>query len=119
MPIFYTIIDSSDYLPSEEFDWEKMMDIINSKLSPKFKACEGTFCPDVKFFLEAYNERPIFIPLDGKSPREKGQLFTLVDLKNDPEGYTSILTTDPTVLAEQEDPYEDNWYDHRDDNSLS
>ena len=119
MHTFYTIIDSSDYLSSEEFEWGKMMDIINSKLSPNFKVCEGTFCPDVKYFLNAYDERPIFIPLDGKSPREKGQLFTLVDLKNDPEDYIGLLTTDPEVISEQEDLYEYDCYDHRDDNSLS
>lgn len=97
MAFLYTIINSKDYLSKEEFCWNKIMDIISSKLSPKYKVCEGAFVRNVENFLGAYSSRPIFIPVDGRSPLQSGQLFTLIDLENDPDGYTPIYSTDPTL----------------------
>jgi len=97
MAFLYTIINRSDYISKEEFCWNRVMDMISNKLSPKYKVCEGAYVRDVNTFLNAYSSRPIFIPVDGKSPLQSGQLFTLIDLENDPDGYTPIFTTDPKL----------------------
>lgn len=99
MTVYYTVINSLDYISSDKFNWIDMMNIITDKLSPKFKVCEGTNVKRVEFFLNAYDERPIFISVDGRSPRDSGQLFTLVDMENDPDGYNTICTTDPGNLS--------------------
>ena len=97
MAFLYTIINSKDYIPKEEFCWNNIMKMISDKLSPKYKVCEGAFVRNVENFLGAYSSRPIFIPVDGRSPLQSGQLFTLIDLENNPDGYTPIYSTDPTL----------------------
>ena len=80
--VYYTIINSSNYLSNEEFSWKKIMAILDEKLDPNYKVYQGTYCSNIEDFLSQYQDKPVFVPVDNNSILDKGQLFILVDVKN-------------------------------------
>ena len=102
---YYTMIDSKDYTTEgEEWNWNKIMDVLNEKLLPEYKAVVGTYCPKIEHFLSAYDNPPIYISAsDTKdySEMNSGQLFMLEKQDDIENCITAIYTNDPDIIAEQ------------------
>ena len=102
---YYTMIDSKDYTTEgEEWNWNKIMDVLNEKLMPEYKAVTGTYCPNKQHFLSAYDNPPIYISAsDTKdySEMNSGQLFMLEKQDDIDNCITAIYTNDPDIIAEQ------------------
>ena len=102
---YYTMIDHRDYITeNEDWDWNKIMDVLNEKLMPEYKAVVGTYCPDIQHFLSAYDNPPIFVHASDTvnySEMNSGQLFMLEKQDDIENCITAIYTNDPDIIAEQ------------------
>ena len=61
---YYTVINPDHYLDTKEpvWNWYKIMDQVNKELPDGFKAVIGTNCRNIENFLNAYNDKPTFVP---------------------------------------------------------
>lgn len=102
---YYTMIDSKDYtVEGEDWDWNKILKVLNEKLLPEYKAVVGTYCPKIEHFLSAYDNPPIYISAsDAKdySGLKSGQLFMLEKLDDLENCVTAIYTNDPDIIRDQ------------------
>tara|TARA_B100001540_G_scaffold267304_1_gene248794 strand:+ start:1045 stop:1437 length:393 start_codon:yes stop_codon:yes gene_type:complete len=102
---YYTMIDSKDYLTEgEEWDWNKILSVLNEKFMPEYRAVVGTYCPKLEHFLSAYDNPPIYISAsDTKdySELKSGQLFMLEKQDDRENCVTAIYTNDPDIIREQ------------------
>ena len=102
---YYTMIDHRDCITeNENWDWNKIMDVLNEKLMPEYKAVAGTYCPDIQHFLSAYDNPPIFVHASDTvnySELNSGQLFMLQKQDDIDNCITTIYTNDPDIIAEQ------------------
>ena len=102
---YYTMIDSKDYLTEgEEWDWNKILSVLNEKFMPEYRAVVGTYCPKLENFLSAYDNPPIYISAsDTKdySELKSGQLFMLEKQDDRENCVTAIYTNDPDIIRDQ------------------
>ena len=102
---YYTMIDSKDYLTEGgEWDWNKILSVLNEKFMPEYRAVVGTYCPKLEHFLSAYDNPPIYISAsDTKdySELKSGQLFMLEKQDDRENCVTAIYTNDPDIIREQ------------------
>lgn len=102
---YYTIIDGKDYtVEGEEWNWMKIMNVLNETLMPQYEAVVGSFCPNIHHFLTAYENRPIYIPASTTkdySTLQSGQIFMLVKQDDKENSIVDICTNDPDIIREQ------------------
>ena len=97
--VYFTILDIHKYIPSDEFNWGRAIDLVTSKLNPYFAATMGSYCDNISNFRESYESDPIYVPVDNHPEVNSGQLFMLKDIVNNTEPITNfpILTKDPVL----------------------
>lgn len=97
--VYFTILDIHKYIPCDEFNWGKAIDLVTSKLNPYFAATMGSYCDNISNFRESYESDPIYVPVDNYPEVNSGQLFMLKDIVNNTESITNfpILTKDPVL----------------------
>lgn len=97
--VYFTILDIHKYIPCDEFNWGKAIDLVTSKLNPYFAATMGSYCDNISNFRESYESDPIYVPVDNYPEVNSGQLFMLEDIVNNTEPITNfpILTKDPVL----------------------
>lgn len=97
--VYFTIINIQEYISSDEFCWDKAINLVSKKLYPYFAATMGSYCDNIANFRKSYKSEPIFIPIDNCPERTSGQLFMLKDIVNNTESVTNfpILTIDPIL----------------------
>tara|TARA_B100000401_G_scaffold430082_1_gene364429 strand:+ start:693 stop:1286 length:594 start_codon:yes stop_codon:yes gene_type:complete len=97
--VYFTILNIHKYIPSDEFNWSKAIDLVSCKLSPYFAATMGSYCDNISNFRESYESDPIYVPIDNCPEISSGQLFMLRDIVNNTGPITNfpILTKDPVL----------------------
>lgn len=105
--VYYTIVDPDDYRGTSEIcDWDKIMDVLNETLMPEYKAVVCAFCPQIPYFLNAYENTPIFVPVSESSNYSElysGQLFTLVK-QDEPENCITDIRMNKSNISDDEGP---------------
>lgn len=95
MVVYFTIINTSEYLDTDSFSWTDAINMVSEKLEPYYRACCATYCSNINNFKNAYDTVPIFVPVDGNAETISGQLFLLVDIVNSPEDIPEMCTMVP------------------------
>ena len=109
--VYYTIINSANYITNQDFNWKKIMDILDTKLEPNYKVYQGTYCSNIQDFLSQYRDKPIFISVDNNTILDKGQLFILVDIKNPDSCITDLYMRSDYCYDYSSDNESDYWED--------
>ena len=100
--MYYTILDINEYFAANnlKFSWEKSLEFVNMKLQPYYKVHNGSYCPDIEQFKNCYDKEPIYVPIDNRPEVKSGQLFTLIDIVNNPNNIPILKTSDQTVIKD-------------------
>jgi hypothetical protein len=90
--IYYTVVNINDYINTENFTWEKAIDIINKKFKESkdqyvcnFRVDGGWYCGDVDHWIRAqcrHKVRPVFLQFEDNQPitlTGSGQMFELYE----------------------------------------
>jgi len=113
--MLYTIINTKDFISSEDFTWPKAFKLVEEKLENKYSVVTGTFCKDIERFKMAYDECPTLVPIEGYSDLKTGQLFLLLDnsLQNQIVPELLYCHTD-SELEEMESEEDEDYQDYYD-----
>ena len=99
--VYFTILDILEYIPSNEFRWDKAINFVSNKLNPYFTATMGSYCDNISNFRKSYKLEPIYVPVDNCLEVHSGQLFILRDIVNNGAPITNFpMLTEDTILKE-------------------
>ena len=89
--LYYTVINYRDYINTEDFTWQKAIDLIEKKFKESedpnvrnFRVDSARFCSDIKHWIrrqERHKVRPVFTQFSSEQTinNTEGQLFELYE----------------------------------------